>query len=70
MLSSTKCSEKERSIDVLDVLEEWIMVNRKPKKIMHDNGIYLHTRSSNALLSITTLKISRFQIPIHSGKEK
>ncbi|MGB6673069.1 MAG: integrase core domain-containing protein, partial [Candidatus Nitrosopolaris sp.] len=22
----------------LDVLEEWIMVNGKPKKIMHDNG--------------------------------
>jgi transposase InsO family protein len=31
------CSRK-RSIDVLDVLEEWIMINGKPKKIMHDNG--------------------------------
>lgn len=31
-------SERKRSVDVLDVLEEWIMVNGKPKKIMHDNG--------------------------------
>jgi putative transposase len=31
-------SERKRSIDVLDVLEEWIMVNGKPKQILHDNG--------------------------------
>jgi putative transposase len=31
-------SERKRSVDVLDVLEEWIMVNGKPKTIMHDNG--------------------------------
>jgi putative transposase len=35
---ASKCSERKRSIDVLDVLEEWIMINGKPKKIMHDNG--------------------------------
>jgi transposase InsO family protein len=35
---ASKCSERKRSIDVLDVLEEWIMTNGKPKKIMHDNG--------------------------------
>lgn len=35
---ASKCSERKRSVDVLDVLEEWIMVNGKPKKIMHDNG--------------------------------
>jgi len=32
------CMKVGRSIDVLDVLEEWIMINGKPKKIMHDNG--------------------------------
>jgi len=31
-------SERKRSVDVLDVLEEWIMVNGMPKKIIHDNG--------------------------------
>ncbi|MBV9177204.1 MAG: hypothetical protein JO297_09205 [Nitrososphaeraceae archaeon] len=35
---ASKWSERKRGIDVLDVLEEWIMVNGKPKKIMHDNG--------------------------------
>jgi transposase InsO family protein len=31
-------SERKRSVDVLDVLEDWIITNGKPKKIMHDNG--------------------------------
>ena len=35
---ASKWSERKRSTDVLDVLEEWIMVNGKPKKVMHDNG--------------------------------
>jgi transposase InsO family protein len=35
---ASKCSERKRSIDVLDVLEEWIVINGKPKRIMHDNG--------------------------------
>jgi len=48
------CMKVGRSIDVLDVLEEWIMINGKPKKIMHDNGSSLHPKSLNAFLSITT----------------
>ena len=35
---ASKFFERKRSIDVLDVLEEWIMINGKPKRIMHDNG--------------------------------
>ena len=37
---ASKWSERKRSVDgVLNVLEEdWIMINGKPKKIMHDNG--------------------------------
>jgi putative transposase len=31
-------SERKRSIDVLNILEKWIMTNGKPKMIMHDNG--------------------------------
>ena len=31
-------SERKRSKDVLNVLEDWIIINGKPKKIMHDNG--------------------------------
>ena|SRR2546427_4960432 len=37
--AASKWSERKRSIDVLNVLEEWIMINGKnPKKVMHDNG--------------------------------
>ena len=36
---SSKWYERKRSVDdVLNVLEDWIMINGKPKKIMHDNG--------------------------------
>jgi transposase InsO family protein len=35
---ASRWSERKRSVDVLDVLEDWIMVNGKPDKVMHDNG--------------------------------
>jgi putative transposase len=35
---ASRWSERKRSIDVLDVIEDWIMINGKPKRIMHDNG--------------------------------
>jgi transposase InsO family protein len=31
-------SERKRSVDVLDVLEDYIVENGKPEKVMHDNG--------------------------------
>jgi hypothetical protein len=51
---TSKYSERKRSIDVLDVLEEWIMVNGKPKKICMTMVNSLHPKSLNAFLSITT----------------
>ena len=35
---ASRWSERKRSVDVLNVIEDWIMTNGKPKKIMHDNG--------------------------------
>jgi transposase InsO family protein len=36
---ASKWSERKRSVDVLDVLEDWIiMINGKPDRVMHDNG--------------------------------
>jgi transposase InsO family protein len=35
---ASKWSERKRSVDVLNVLEDWIMINGKPDRIMHDNG--------------------------------
>ena len=34
----SRWSERKRSVDVLNVLEDWIMTNDTPRKIMHDNG--------------------------------
>ena len=36
---ASKWTERKRSVAVLDVLEDWIMVNGKPKTVMHDNEI-------------------------------
>lgn len=35
---TSKWSERKRSVDILNVLEDWIMVNGKPDRVMHDNG--------------------------------
>ena len=35
---ASRWSERKRSVDVLDVLEDWIMINGKPDRVMHDNG--------------------------------
>ena len=46
-----KSSESKRTIDVLDVLEEWIVINGKPKKVMRDNG----KQSLNLMWALTAL---------------
>lgn len=35
---SSEWSERKRSVDVLDVLEDYIVENGKPLNVMHDNG--------------------------------
>src|SRR5215510_1706739 len=35
---ASKWSERKRSVDILNVLEDWIIINGKPEKVMHDNG--------------------------------
>lgn len=35
---TSRWSERKRSVDVLDVLEDWIMNNVRPKSVMDDNG--------------------------------
>jgi len=36
--AASRWTERKRSKDVLDVLQDWIRTNGKPKKVMHDNG--------------------------------
>jgi transposase InsO family protein len=35
---ASKWSERNRSIDVLNVLEDWIIIDGKPRGLMQDNG--------------------------------
>jgi putative transposase len=35
---ASRWSERKRSVDVLNVLEDWITIDGKPMKITHDNG--------------------------------
>ena len=35
---ASRWSERKRSVDILNVLEDWIVINGKPDRVMHDNG--------------------------------
>jgi len=56
---ASKYSERKRSIDVLDVLEEWIMINGKVKKIMHDNGKQFTSKIFKRFLEHNNIKDKR-----------
>lgn len=36
--TASRWSDRKRSVDVLTVLEDWIINNGRPKTVMHDNG--------------------------------
>jgi transposase InsO family protein len=55
----SRWSERKRSIDVLDVLEDWIMVNGKPKTVMHDNGKQFTSKSFENFLENKQIKDKR-----------
>jgi putative transposase len=54
--AASKWSERKSSIDVLDVLEECIMVNGKPKRIMHDNGKQFKSKIFKRFLEHNNIK--------------
>jgi transposase InsO family protein len=69
---ASKRSERKRSIDVLDVLEAWIMVNGKPKKIMHDNGKQFTSKIFKRFLELNNIKdkpIPNFYPPLQGKVE-
>ena len=35
---ASRWSKRKRSVDILNVLEDWIVINGKPDRVMHDNG--------------------------------
>jgi putative transposase len=48
--------ERKKSIDVLDVLEDYILENGKPKKILHDNGKQFTSKIFRCLLQRNNIK--------------
>jgi putative transposase len=52
-------SERKRAIDVLDVLEDWIMINGKPKTVMHDNGKQFTSKTFRNFLENKQIKDKR-----------
>jgi putative transposase len=56
---ASRWSERKRSIDVLNVLEDWIIVNGKPKTVMHDNGKQFTSKSFKHFLVHNNIKDKR-----------
>jgi transposase InsO family protein len=53
---ASRWSERKRSVDILNVLEDWIMINGKPKMVMHDNGKQFTSRLFRHLLVHNQIK--------------
>lgn len=61
---ASRWSDRKRSVDVLNVLEDWIMTNGgKPKVVMHDNGKQFTSRIFKHFLVHNHIKDKR--IPIY-----
>jgi transposase len=67
---ASKWSERKRSVDVLNVLEDWIMVNGKPDRVMHDNGKQFTSRIFRHFLVHNHIKDKRipYSYPQLQGK--
>jgi hypothetical protein len=64
--------ERKRSIDVLYVLENYIVENGKPNKVMHDNGKQFTSKIfySDIFYNVITLKINLYLLDILNYKVK
>ena len=49
-------SERKRSIDILDVLENYLVENGKPEKVMHDNGKQFTSKIFRHFLQCNNIK--------------
>src|SRR5574342_360887 len=53
---TSEWSERKRGIDVLDVLEDYIVENGKPLKVMHDNGKQFTSKTFKCFLQCNNIK--------------
>jgi transposase InsO family protein len=54
--TASEWSERKRSIDVLHVLEDYIVENGKPEKVMHDNGKQFTSKTFRRFLQRNNIK--------------
>ncbi|HEX7033766.1 MAG TPA: IS481 family transposase [Nitrososphaera sp.] len=52
----SRWTERKRGTDVLDVLQDWMRTNGKPKKVMHDNGKQFVSKSFRQYLKENDIK--------------
>ena len=62
--------KEKRSIDALQVLEDYIVENGKPIKVMYTMVNSLHLKYSDIFYNVTTLKTNQYLPDIHNYKEK
>ena len=69
---ASEWSERKKSIDVLQVLDDYIVENGKPEKVMHDNGKQFTSKIFRRFLyNVITLKTNPYLLPdIHNYKER
>jgi len=67
---ASRWSERKRSVDVLNVLEDWIINNGKPDKVMHDNEKQFTSRIFKHFLVHNHIKDKRIPNSIHSCRGK
>ena len=68
--TSSDWSERKRSVDVLDVLEDYIVENGKPKKYCMTMVNSLHLKYSDIFYNVTTLKINPYLQDILNYRER
>lgn len=56
---ASKWTERKRSVDVLNVIEDWIINNGKPKTVMHDNGKQFTSKAFENFLIHNNIKDKR-----------
>jgi transposase InsO family protein len=49
-------SDRKRSVDILDVLEDYTVENGKPLKVMHDNGKQFTSKTFRRFLQRNKIK--------------
>ena len=54
--AASRWTQRKRSTDVLDVLQDWIRTNGKPEKVMHDNGRQLTSKTFRRYLIKNDIK--------------